>query len=195
MSQIIRMTLFAALILPFAAAPLLAHCDTLDGPVVSDARLALADGDLTPALKWVRAEDEKEIREAFTLALETRGKGEKARELADRYFFETVVRVHRAGEGAPYTGLKPAGQPIDDGIEQADRAIESGSIERAAEAMQRAVSRGMEERFHRVIEAKKHAGESVEKGRAYVAAYVDFIHYVERLHEAATRAAHPAHAH
>ena len=49
--------------------------------------------------------------------------------MADLYFFETVVRVHRAGEGAAYNGLKPAG--LDEGpvIPIAEKAIETASPE------------------------------------------------------------------
>jgi hypothetical protein len=106
-------TVFAAvlltglwLIIPGIAS---AHCDTLDGPVVMTAKAALEKGDVTPVLKWVRKEDEKEIREQFKKTLTVRAKGPEAKELADMYFFETLVRIHRAGEGAPYTGLKSAG--------------------------------------------------------------------------------------
>ena len=74
-----------------------AHCDTLDGPVVKEAQLALEKGDVTGLLKWVRKEHEQEIRDAFARSLAVRVKGKEARELADRYFFETLVRVHRAG--------------------------------------------------------------------------------------------------
>ncbi len=92
----------------------LAHCDTLDGPVVIDARTALQQQDVTPVLKWVTANAEAEIRTAFDQVLAVRKLGGAAQALADRSFFETLVRVHRAGEGAPYTGLKPAGsvEPI-----------------------------------------------------------------------------------
>jgi hypothetical protein len=85
-----------------------AHCDTLDGPVVVDARAALAAGDVTEVLKWVQAGDEPEIRAAFDRTLAVRAAGGAALELADTWFFETLVRVHRAGEGAPYTA-SPAG--------------------------------------------------------------------------------------
>ena len=85
--------------------PARAHCDTLDGPVVLDAKAALQKGDVTPVLKWVRADDEKEIREAFAKTLKVRGLGDDARDLADHHFFETLVRIHRPGEGVAYTGL------------------------------------------------------------------------------------------
>src|SRR5512138_2915043 len=104
MSRIIPFSLIAfTLLWPRPAA---AHCDTMGGPVIADAKVALAKGDLTPVLKWVKPENEPEVRTAFTQTLKVRAQGPEARELADRYFFETLVRIHRAGEGAPYTGLK-----------------------------------------------------------------------------------------
>src|SRR5512139_54570 len=102
-----------------------AHCDTLDGPVVNAARAALDSGKLAPVLAWVRAEDEAEIRDAFARARTVRAAGKDAKALADRWFFETVVRVHRAAEGAPYTGLKPAGTP-DPAVAAADRIVAGG---------------------------------------------------------------------
>ena len=96
-------------ILLAAPSPARAHCDTLDGPVVKTARAALETGKLAPVLAWVRAADEAEIRAAFQKATAARRLGPEARAVADTWFFETVVRVHRAGEGAPFTGLQPAG--------------------------------------------------------------------------------------
>ena len=81
-----------------------AHCDTLDGPVVQTARIALEKGDIKPLLKWVRVEDKKEIQGAFEKTLAVRAKGAETKELADMYFFETLVRIHRAGEGVEITG-------------------------------------------------------------------------------------------
>ena len=114
----------------------LAHCDGLDGPVVNLARQALAKGDVKIVLPWVAADKEPEIRKAFDLAVAVRSKGEKEKELADTYFFETLVRVHRAGEGAPYTGLKPAGLDLGPAIPAADKAL-NGQPARAADADQR----------------------------------------------------------
>jgi Family of unknown function (DUF6448) len=156
-----------------------AHCDTLEGPVVAAAKAALEKGDVTPVLKWVRKDDEKEIRELFQKTLVVRGKGKEAQELADRYFFETLVRIHRAGEGAPYTGLKS--EPVEPIIQAADRALESGNGDHLVKHVSESVIAGIRERFNRVKEAKKHADESVDKGRAFVEAYVEYTHYVERL--------------
>jgi len=162
-----------------------AHCDTLDGPVVLDAKAALQKGDVTPVLKWVRADDEKEIRQSFTKTLNVRGLGDDARELADRYFFVTLVRIHRAGEGVAYTGLKPAGQ-VDAGIAAADNALEKGPVDALASELGERVATGLRERFARVVAAKLHVDESVESGRAYVAAYVEYVHYMEAVHALAS---------
>lgn len=156
------------------------HCDTLDGPVVMTAKAALEKGDVTPVLKWVKKTDEAEIRELFNKTLIVRSKGKEAQELADRYFFETLVRIHRAGEGAPYTGLKS--EPAEPIIQAADKALESGSVDSLIKHVTEAVALGIRERFMRTAERKKHADESVEKGREFVEAYVEFTHYVERLH-------------
>ena len=168
-----------------------AHCDTLDGPVVVDARAALAAGDVTPALKWVRAEDEAEIRAAFDRTLAVRASGGAALELAETWFFETLVRVHRAGEGAPYTGLKPAGA-VEPGIAAADRAIESGSADSLVAALADHLDEGVRHRLERVLAAREHSGHNVAAGRAWVAAYVDFVHYVEGLDVALAGSGHGA---
>ncbi|HQQ76236.1 MAG TPA: DUF6448 family protein [Thermoanaerobaculia bacterium] len=172
-----------------------AHCDSVDGPVVTDARAALEKGDVTPVLKWVAPEGEKEIRAAFGRAVAVRKLGPDARELADTSFYETLVRVHRAGEGAPYTGLKPAGS-VEPAIAKADAALAAGSADDFARLIAAHAADGLKTRFARVVEAKKHAGESVAKGREYVAAYVDYVHWVEGVVTAVHRgpAAHEGHA-
>lgn len=166
--------------------PALAHCDTLDGPVVKEARAALEARDVTPVLKWVKAEKEAEVREAFGHAVAVRALGPEARTLADRFFFETLVRIHREGEGAPYTGLKPAGTEIDPAIAASDKALETGAIDGLVAMITTRAGQGLRERYAHAAEAKAHAGESVEKGRAFVAAYVEFMHYAERLLQSAT---------
>jgi hypothetical protein len=158
-----------------------AHCDTLDGPVVKAAKIALEKGDITPVLKWVKKEQEKEIQQAFKKTLSVRTKGPEAKELADMYFFETLVRFHRAGEGASFTGLKPAGavEPI---VAEADKALETGSVDTLTTEMSKHLTNEVKERFDRALEKKKHMNESVDAGREYVEAYVEYVHYVEGLH-------------
>lgn len=173
-------------LLPSAMA--FAHCDTLDGPVVADARAALERGDVAPVLKWVRPADEAEIRAVFAQVVAVRSVSPAACELADRHFFETLVRVHRAGEGAPYTGLQPAGSAVDPAVRLADAAIAAGSPEALEKALVAHLREGLAERWRRLAAARPHASESAEAGRAWVAAYVDFVHYAERLHVALTSA-------
>jgi hypothetical protein len=161
-----------------------AHCDALDGPVVLDARAALASGRLDPALKWVGPEKEAELREAFAQALAVRVSGDQARALADRFFLETLVRLHREGEGAPFTGLKPAGH-IEPAIAAADQALAGGAVEPLLLKIGAEAERGVRQRFARARAARARAEESVALGREAVAAYVDFVHHVERLLAAA----------
>lgn len=180
-------------ILPLLAAavaaprPAAAHCDTLDGPVVTAARAALDDGKLAPVLAWVRPSDEGEVRAAFASARGVRKAGGDARALADRWFFETVVRLHRAGEAAPYTGLAPAGT-VEPPVAAADRAIarhDAGALE---DLLVTAVRRGL--RAHlAALEKERPPADDVTAGRRWVAAYVPFVHWAEGVHAAAASAA------
>jgi hypothetical protein len=181
--------LLAALLAPAAAR---AHCDTLDGPVVNAARAALETGKLAPVLAWVQPGDETEIRAAFASASAVRKTGKPARELADRWFFETVVRVHRAGEGAPFTGLKPAGAP-DPAVAAADRAIAAGDAKALEELLVGAVREGLHGHVARLAKERPPA-DDVAAGRRWVAAYVPFVHWAEGVHAAAAAAgAHAGH--
>lgn len=158
-----------------------AHCDTLAGPVVEDARTALATGDVTPVLKWVRESDEEQIRSAFAQTLAVRKQGPDARELADHYFFETLVRIHRAGEGAPYTGLKSP-DAVDPAVKLADRALATGDVDKLVSILTGAMADGIRARFQDTLASREHMHDSVESGRAYVRDYVLFTHYIEGLH-------------
>ena len=166
-----------------------AHCDTLDGPVAKDAQLALAKGNITPVLKWVKSKDEPEIRKSFAAAQAAAGKDGKKREAAEHHFLETLVKVHRAGEGAPFTGLKPAGT-VEPAVAEADKALATGSPEALEKMVADAVSAGIHGRFARVAAAAGHKDESVDQGRKFVEAYVEYTHYVERLHQDAVGQAH-----
>lgn len=176
--------------LGFALTPALAvaHCDGLDGPVVKAAQRALETRDPVFVLVWVQAKDEAEIRTAFEQTLAVRGLNAQARDLADRFFFETLVRVHRAGEGAPFTGLKPAGRDLGPAIPAADEAVRIGS----AEPLRRLLSGALEERlrhqFGEVMATKGYDATDIAAGRAHIKAYVEFLHFVERLYDSATRA-------
>jgi hypothetical protein len=167
-----------------------AHCDTMDGPVVGAAKVALEKKDVTPVLKWVKAGDEAEVRSAFNKTLAVRTQGDDAKELADQFFFETLVRVHRAGEGEPFTGLKPGGTGIEPTVRAADEALERGSVDKLVKEITAEAAAGIRKRFAEASEKLKHADQSVKAGREYVAAYVEYVHYVEQLHETAITSAH-----
>jgi hypothetical protein len=171
---------------------LFAHCDGLDGPVIKAAQKALETGQANLVLMWVQTQDEAEIKEAFQKTVAVRQLSPEAQELADRYFFETLVRVHRAGEGAPYTGLKPAGRDLGPAIPAADQALEAGSAESLLRLLIGSVHDGILGQFKEVMTKKHFDNDDVAAGQAYVRAYVLLIHYVERLYEAAN---HPVSGH
>jgi Family of unknown function (DUF6448) len=164
-----------------------AHCDGLDGPVVKAAQKALQTGDVNQVLIWVQPQDEGEIKKSFEETLAVRKLGPQAQALADRYFFETLVRVHRAGENAPYTGLKPAGRDLGPAIPAADKALETGSDEAVIQLLTTTLQEGLRNHFKEVVEKKNFAIDDVAAGREFVESYVAYIHYVEGLYEAAAK--------
>ncbi len=167
-------------LLPAVAA---AHCDTVDGPVVLDGRRALQEGNVAPALKWVTPAHEEEVRNLFGTVARVRQAGGEGGTLAEQYFLENLVRLHRAGEGAPYNGLQPAGT-VDHAVAMADTALANKSIDELVDILSRVMAAGIRERFSHALTAREKADESVDAGRRYVAAYVDFMHHVENLHQA-----------
>jgi len=186
-----KMMLLCAGLVVAAAGFARAHCDSLDGPVVLAAKAALESGSPAPVLAWVQPGDEAAIKEAFQKTREVRKLGSKAAELADTWFFETLVRVHRAGEGAPYTGLKPAGS-AEEIVKELDASIGKGDISELAGKIGSHAEHLINEKFAALLPLKKEADKSVEKGRAYVAAYVEFMHYVENVKNAVHASGHHA---
>lgn len=156
-----------------------AHCDTKDGPVVADARKALEQNNVNYVLKWVQASDEKEIKEAFELTLKVRVLSPEAQTLADNYFFETLVRIHRSGEGVPFTGVKPSGTPIDEKILAADKAIALGNLSPLNDLVPKDKFPELQKRFEKVMSLKNFDVNNVQAGREYIEAYVQFFHFAE----------------
>lgn len=189
MALVLFIMFSVALLLPSGV---FAHCDGLDGPVVKAAKQALETGNVNLILIWVQKQDEAAIREVFQKTLAVRKLGAEAKELADLHLFETLVRLHRAGEGAPYTGLKPAGRDLGPAIPAADKAIISADMNSLSKLLTDSVVEGVHKHFGEVMERKSFDKNDVDKGREYVKAYVEFVHYVERLYEATQK---PAHAH
>jgi hypothetical protein len=162
-----------------------AHCDGLDGPVVTAARKALETGNVNLVLPWVQKGDEPEIKAAFEKTLAVRRLNKQAQDLADMYFFETLVRVHRAAEGAPYTGLKPAGRDLGPAIPAGDKALQTRSPEALLQLLTGELRQGLRARFDEAVEKSSYSKDDIEAGRAFVKAYVEYIHYVEQLYAAA----------
>lgn len=178
------LTLFSFVVLLFTTNEAFAHCDSMKGPVVKAAQKALETADVNLVLIWVRAEEEAEIKSAFEKTLKVRKLTPEAKQLADLYFFETLVRVHRAGEGAPYTGLKSGTDEVEPGIRVADQAIEQGNITHLVESLTNNVHQTALEKFNELKEKKNFNSTDVHAGREYVKSYVEFVHFVERLHQA-----------
>lgn len=168
-----------------AAGPALANCDSEAGPVAAAGRQALERGDPASALVWVRPEDQPAVAAAFRETLVVRRKGQDAQRLADRYFLETLVRLHRTGEGKPYTGLRPAAEGIAPGMSLADQALAAGSADSVVAQLSETVSQGVRARFADVQRRQAYDLQDLAAGRDYVKSYVGFVYYLETLHRAA----------
>lgn len=172
--------LFTFLLVAFASSHASAHCDSMSGPVVKDAQTALASKTIDPVLKWVGEDDEAAIKNAFEMTLAVRGESDVAKKVADTYFFETLVRIHRATEGEGFTGLKPA-RSVDPVIAATDRALENGKGKKLAADTAAAVQEAIHQRFADAHSKRQVAEQSVEQGREYVKAYVELTHFVVGL--------------
>lgn len=161
-----------------------AHCDTLDGPVVSAARQALDSGNVNLVLVWVRRTDEPEIRRLFDKVRAARAAGGDARELADTLFFETLVRLHRIREGTEYKGLKPRAT-AEPSVVAVDRSIANGRLVGVSKLISVHIEQVLREQFEALMAKKQYDPDDLNAGRAYTKAYVEFVHYVDRLYEAA----------
>lgn len=171
------------------------HCDALDGPVVRAAREALDAADVSLVLPYVPEMGERELRALFDRTLEVRADGGVARELADRLFFETAVRLHRAGEGEPFEGLKPAGLDHGPVIPVAERAIESGRPEALSDLLSMAVAQEVRRRFAVMTRLAEEGDGSVSARRHYVSAMLDLQVWAHELFQATVGRAYEPHAH
>lgn len=167
-----------------------AHCDGIDGPVVTAAKKALESNNVNYVLVWVQKEDIDNITHIFNHTLKVRKLNQDAQKLADRFFFENLVRIHRAGEGASYTGLKPAGRDLGPGIPAADKAIETESVNDLIELIDENVTNGIQHRFMNAMKLKNYDPDDVIAGQEYVKAYVEYFHFAEGIYEATQKTGH-----
>lgn len=182
-----KMMAISILMLVFVVAskPASAHCDGLDGPVVNAARKALETNNVNLVLAWVQNDDDAYIRKAFEKTVKLRAISPETKELADMYFFETLVRIHRAGEGAPYTGLKPANRDLGPAIPAADASVVSGSPKEVWTLLSNSIHDALHEKFEKVNMLKNYSTNDVAKGREFVKAYVEYLHFAEKVHAVA----------
>lgn len=159
-----------------------AHCDTLDGPVVTAARKAMETDNANYILIWVKPENEDEIRKALKRA-KAKKKAAKTKEKknkAEMELFEILVRIHREGEGAKYEGIKPAGS-VEPEIALADKAVETKKLDSVLHHIQSPENKEIIlHLFHKVEEKSNYNVDDVPAGREFIEAYVVFIHAVEK---------------
>jgi hypothetical protein len=160
------------------------HCDSLDGPVVKAAATALAQRDVELVLPYVPAEGEAEVRRAFEQTLQVEPLAPEAKRLADEWFFENVVRIHRAGEGAPYTGLKPAGLGHGPVVPVAERAIETGSPDELVTLLTGMLEEAVRERFAHMLHRKAQTNGDLAANRAYIEAMLGLQVWSHSIYEA-----------
>lgn len=184
---IISLKATAAVILLFmvtvlAYTPASAHCDSYDGPVIKDAAKALETNNVNLVLKWITAEQEKEVIPLFNKTYQLKTGDKEIYAIVEKNFLETLVRLHRETEGAPYTGLKPAGTTKQI-IQMTDKTIESGNVDDFLETLNKHIDNVIREKYMKVAELSKVKNNSIVEGREYVEAYVDYTHTVEALHD------------
>lgn len=173
--------LLSVLFLSFVSPQLAsAHCDSYDGPVIKDAMIAFEQQNVEPVLKWVEPKYDEVITEKFNQTLKLQGDNEEVNKILRTHFLETLVRLHREGEGASFTGLKPAGS-MTPMVEMADNSLDKNDIDNVIKKVNNHLEEVLKERFTKAMELSKTKDNSVEEGRAYVDAYVQYTHTLEAL--------------
>jgi hypothetical protein len=166
----------------FVSRPALAHCDSYDGPVITDAKKALETNNPGLVLKWIAKEQESEVTSLFDKAVTLKHGDQEVYRIVERYFFETLVRLHRETEGAPYTGLKAPGTTKQI-IQMSDLALSTENIVELIAKLNNHIGSVILEKYHKTAELNQKKNESVEAGRAFVEAYVDYTHTIEAIHD------------
>ena len=158
------------------------HCDTRDGPVVKAAIQALETGNLNYVLIWIPRESEKELISIFEKTLRAGKAGKDAKDVAEDWFFENAIRLHRAGEGAPYTGMKPSGLSEGPVVPKAEKAIDTGNPQETIDFILGTVEDDLTRRFHHVMEKKTYDVNDVAAGREFIEAFIGWVVYSHHLY-------------
>ena len=176
--------LFVFIMLILSTNAAFAHCDTMEGPLIGDAKKAISQNNVNIVLKWIPEANETEIKDAFTQTMKVRILSSDAEKLADKSFFETLVRIHRQGEGVPFTGIKPIGTAIDPRVAAADKAIAAGNLSPVKGLIPEKDMPELTKRFEKAMSLKNFDVNDVKAGREYIEAYVQFFKFAEgEVHE------------
>ena len=174
--------ILASFIMVFVSVPAFAHCDSYDGPTVKDALEALETNNVDLVLKWIDKEQEQQIVPLFEKTYKLRSGDPEIYAVVEKHFLETLVRLHRETEGAPFTGLKPAGSTKAI-VTLTDEALKNRDVEGMLIKLNDHIGTVVREKYRKVAALDTVKNESPEKGREYVEAYVDYTHTVEALHD------------
>lgn len=192
--SIFPIVLLSALMI-FGSLPASAHCDSYDGPTIKDAVKALETNNVNLVLKWITPEQEQVIIPLFNKTYSLKTWDKEIYEIVEKHFFETLVRLHRETEGAPFTGLKPAGTTKKI-IQLSDQALESNNVDDLLVKLNTHIGKVLREKYEKVVALDKVKNNSPAKGREYVEAYVDYTHTIEAIHDIAEQSGgHSAHKH
>jgi len=167
----------------FSANALFAYCEVLEEPLVRDARKALDQHTVGLVFKWVKRDREPEITAAFDRAVKERGANPSTQAATDEIFFETLGRVHCEGEGFPFLGMNPSKPRVYPVRQAIDRALSTDEVDDLTRMMTGEVSKGIRERFDKVRQLESGQQDNVDVARQYVEAYVDYVNYIEKIHQ------------
>ena len=157
-------------------------CDTMDGPVVTAAELALEMENINYVISYVKKKFERELRDAFDRAIIVRGLSGEAAEVADYCFFETAVRLHMLGDGKSYTGIKHSGLNRGPMITKTEEAIEIGDNTVLKEFLMNLIEESFENQFEEIMSKKEYDLNDVDAAREYITSMLEFIRFTHDLY-------------
>lgn len=166
----------------FSSQPTFAHCDSFDGSTIKDAIEALETNNVNLVLKWISPDQEAEVVPLFYKTYALKSSDKEVYNIVERHFLETLVRLHRETEGAAFTGLKAAGTTSAI-VNLSDTALKDKDIDTLLAMLNNHIGSVLREKYNKVAALDNTKNDSPQKGREYVAAYVDYTHSVEAVHD------------
>lgn len=158
---------------------MVSNCDSMGGPVVKAAEMALEMENVNHILPYVNEDDENEIKSAFEKASFVRELNADAADLADYWFFETVVRLHLKGKNEPFHGLKSSKDDMSPIMRKAKMAMDEEDLTDLFEFLSAKLETEMRKRFMEVLNSKDCDFNEVDEAREYVNSVIEFVSYVD----------------